>query len=74
MDKLGWYRRVGNDWQVATSGLLLRNAHVGTLKLEITFKKYLKIYSESGDKKLQRTSSYGSIFRNQKLCFTWNSV
>lgn len=28
LDKLGWYRRVGNDWQVATNGLLLRNAHV----------------------------------------------
>ncbi|CAI2343962.1 unnamed protein product [Caenorhabditis sp. 36 PRJEB53466] len=32
LDKLGWYRRVGNDWTVATSGLLLRNAHKVVIK------------------------------------------
>ncbi|CAB3410997.1 unnamed protein product [Caenorhabditis bovis] len=32
LDKLGWYRKTGSDWHVATSGLLLRNAHKVIIK------------------------------------------
>ncbi|KAF1766400.1 hypothetical protein GCK72_006357 [Caenorhabditis remanei] len=65
LDKLGWYRRIGNDWQVATNGLLLRNAHKVVIK---NCKGQLHMDQFSGTKNfVLRGTQYNDTYYEKKV-------